>query len=80
MDPKDIRAADGGMASRKLWLAVLTQVLIVAVAIASGLWPALAPSLTTVCGSLVATLTVYVGGNVGTRWVHSGNEKNGGAP
>lgn len=74
MDPKDIRDADGGFASRKFWLAMLTQMLVVAFGVASGFLPELTPALTTVCGSLVTVLTVYVGGNVATRWVHTPDE------
>lgn len=67
----DYRKIDGGAASRKLWLSVFTQVLIMIAALASTAIPSLQPLFSTLSGSLVGVLALYIGGNVGTRWVHS---------
>lgn len=75
---------DGGLTSRKLWLAVLTQVFLVLVALLTTAIPSLAPLYSTIAGSLVGVLAIYCGGNVATRWVHKdetgGEGKAGSAP
>lgn len=60
----DLREQDGGAKSRKLWLTVATQVVIVLASlfVPAPLFPEVVMGLVTVCG-------IYVGGNAATRWV-----------
>ena len=60
----DLREQDGGARSRKLWLTVATQVVIVVASlfVPAPLFPEVVMGLVTVCG-------IYVGGNAATRWV-----------
>ncbi len=65
-----IRDIDGGLASRKLWITVLTMVLLVVVALLTTKIPSLVPLYATISGSLIGALAIYCGGNIATRWVH----------
>lgn len=77
----DFREMDGGAASRKLWVTIFTQVLLLVGAILAAIMPAVAPLFTLLSGSLVTCLGLYIGGNVATRWVHSPDApKEGSAP
>ncbi|CAB4127076.1 hypothetical protein UFOVP75_60 [uncultured Caudovirales phage] len=60
---------DGGVKSRKLWFSAGTSALIFLGAIVAGYWPAFLPSYATLVGGLLATLGLYLGGNVSTKWV-----------
>lgn len=59
LDPKD-----GGWASKKMWMTVLSMNLIVLVGVASAHWRALEANLATLIGGLTATLGLYFGSNV----------------
>lgn len=63
----DVR--DAGFMSRKFWFAVGTTVLIFGGGILSGLWQLFGPHYETMISGLIGVLTVYLGGNVGSRWV-----------
>lgn len=59
---------DGGFASRKLWFAVGTSVLVFASGILAAYFPAFRPGLETVVGGELGALALYLGGNVGTKF------------
>jgi hypothetical protein len=61
---KNLRDADGGYASRKLWYAIGTSVFIVSVGMLAAFVPLFRSSLETVVGGLVGTLAIYAGANV----------------
>jgi len=61
---KDLRDADGGYSSRKLWYAVGTSIAIVAVGLVAAFVPLFRSSLETVVGGLCGTLAIYAGANV----------------
>lgn len=60
---------DGGVKSRKLWLSILTSASIVGVAVLSAWLPPLIPMYDTVVGGLISVLALYLGGNVGAKYV-----------
>ena len=66
----DLIKLDGGHNSRKLHLAVLTQLSILGSALLSTQIPSLQPLYSTLVGGLTGIFALYLGGNVGTRWVH----------
>jgi hypothetical protein len=59
----NIIAKDGGLASRKLWFAIFTSIMVV---VASKFCQA--PALGEVISGLVATAGLYITGNVITKW------------
>lgn len=76
-DPADpvIDPLDGGYASRKLWFGIGTSTVICLLAIL-GAWilPELLPQLPTVIGGLIGVLGIFVGGNLGSKFLVSRHE------
>jgi hypothetical protein len=63
---------DGGLASRKLWFGIGSSGAICVLAIL-GAWclPALLPVLPEVIGGLIGVLSLYIGGNLGAKFLVS---------
>jgi len=61
--------SDGGIKSRKLWLSLLTSLSIVGTAVLSAYLPPLVPMYDTIVGGLISVLALYLGGNVGAKYV-----------
>jgi hypothetical protein len=72
VEKRCLRKEDGGMASRKLWFAILASVLVI---VAAKVLPE-ATAGDAVMG-LVSICAIYVGGNAATKWV-LGRAKLGG--
>lgn len=60
---------DGGVRSRKFWLAVGTQVGIVGCALLAAKYAALSPLYDTMVGGLIGVFALYSGANIGAKHV-----------
>lgn len=72
--------ADGGVKSRKMWMAVGASMLIFLGAALAARYPAFAPNYDTFVGGQVAVLLAYCGGNVGAKFVNRGQPAAGAPP
>lgn len=68
---------DGGIKSRKMWMAAVTSLLIFIGAGLSARYPAFSPSYETYVGGMVATYLAYCGGNVGAKVANRGQPAAG---
>lgn len=64
-----LASTDGGFKSRKLLFAILTSLLIFGGGILAGKFQWFGPHYETMIGGLIGVLTVYLTGNVGSRWI-----------
>ncbi len=62
---------DGGVKSRKLWLAVGTSVAIVISGVVAAKFPTIGPLYDTMVGGLLGVLALYLSGNVATKYTLS---------
>lgn len=79
MPKKNWLMRDGGIKSRKMWMAVATAVLIFFGALMASRYPAFAVSYETYVGGMVATYLAYCGGNVGAKVANRGHPAAGAA-
>lgn len=63
----DIR--DGGMKSRKFWFAIGTSALLFVGGLVAASCPAFGANYETLTGGLLGVLAIYLGGNVGAKYV-----------
>ncbi|SRR5216683_1362330 len=61
--------ADGGYASRKFWMVILTQTLLIGAAALSRPVPSIVALYPTLAGALVLACALYLGGNVAAKQV-----------
>lgn len=61
--------ADGGLASRKLWLAVFAMLVVTGLGALTLVSEAVVATLPSVTAAIVALYAAYVGANVSTKWV-----------
>ncbi len=63
-DKPDFDLKDGGWKSRKLWMTVIAQVLILGGGLATGFYPGIQAAYGTLVGGLVSCLALFLGGHV----------------
>ncbi len=66
---KHMDERDGGMASRKFWVAVLAMGLIFAGGVIAARSDVFGPQFAPLIGGIEAVLAMYLGSNVGSKWV-----------
>lgn len=65
---QNLKERDGGLASRKLWLTVFTMVLVFGSGLLAGYWQPFAAGMNTIVSGLIGCLSLYLVGNVSSKW------------
>lgn len=66
---KNLKEKDGGLSSRKLWLTVFAMALVFGAGCLAAFWPNFAPNLSTIVSGVVGSLSLYLVGNVSSKFV-----------